>query len=171
VYIPRRDSDSAVSVIAGGRLFPGEHHRASFDVRETGRELHVAFASADGTARVSVDVRVADRFGGSTLFAGVRQASDFFRSGSTGFSATRGRRRLEGVELNAARWVVEPVEVQAVSSSFFDDPGRFPPGSAVFDCALLMRDIPATWNALQPIRGTAALRDEKKPAWHRTLLE
>jgi len=51
VYIPRRDSDSAATVLAGGRLFPGEHHRASFDVRETDRDLHVSFASADGMAR------------------------------------------------------------------------------------------------------------------------
>jgi hypothetical protein len=150
VYIPRRDSDSVVNVIAGGRLFPGEHHRASFDVRESPRDLHVAFASTDGTARVSVDVRVADQFGGSALFAHLSQASDFFRCGSTGFSATRGRQRLDGVALHAARWAVEPVEVQSVSSSFFDATDRFPPGSAVFDCALLMRDIPAIWSAIEP---------------------
>src|SRR5687767_2154390 len=28
VYIPRRDSDSLVNYLVGGRLFPGEHHRA-----------------------------------------------------------------------------------------------------------------------------------------------
>jgi hypothetical protein len=50
VYIPRRDSASLVNVIAGGRLFPGEHHRAAFDVHETARDLHVAFDSVDGTA-------------------------------------------------------------------------------------------------------------------------
>ena len=152
VYIPRRDSASVINVIAGGRLFPGEHHRASFDVRETARDLHVAFASADGAAHVSVDVRPAPRFSGSALFADVRQASDFFRCGSAGFSATRDQQRLDGVELRAARWHVEPVEVDAVRSSFFDDPRRFPPGSAVFDCALLMRNIPVTWTALQPMR-------------------
>jgi Uncharacterized conserved protein (COG2071) len=148
VYIPRRDSDSVVNVIAGGRLFPGEHHRASFDVRETARELHVAFASVDGSASVSLDARVALRFGTSALFADIQQASDFFRAGTAGWSATRAGRRLDGVELRAARWSVEPVEVDVVRSSFFDDPHRFPPGSAIFDCALLMRNIPATWSAL-----------------------
>jgi hypothetical protein len=144
VYIPRRDSGSTVNVIAGGRLFPGEHHRASFDVHETAQDLHVAFASIDGTTRVSVDVRVVQRFHGSALFADVREASDFFRQGSAGFSAASDRRRLDGVELHADRWRVEPVEAHAVHSSFFDDPRRFPPGSAVLDCALLMRDIPVT---------------------------
>jgi len=152
VYIPRRDSGSVISVIAGGRLFPGEHHRARFDVHETARDLHVAFASADGTTRVSVDVRTAQRFQGSRLFADLREASEFFRRDSAGFSATRDAGRLDGVELRTDRWHVEPVEVHAVRSSFFADPHMFPPGSAVLDCALLMRDIPGTWSALEPMR-------------------
>ena len=148
VYIPRRDSDSMATVLAGGRLFPGEHHHASFDVRETARDLHVAFASTDRTARVSIDIRVARRLRGSALFAGLRDASEFFRHGSAGFSATRDGDRLDGLELRAGRWVVEPAEVLAVSSSFFGDARLFPAGSATLDCALLMRDIPATWIAM-----------------------
>jgi hypothetical protein len=150
VYIPRRDSNSLVTVLAGGRLFPGKHHRASFDVRESARNLHVAFASSDGTAHVSVDVRVAQQLQGSALFADLREASDFFRQGSAGFSATRDSGRLDGLELRAHRWVVEPAEVISAYSSFFDDARLFPPGSAAIDCALLMREIPVTWNAIQP---------------------
>ena len=150
VYIPRRDSDSLVTVLAGGRLFPGEHHRASFDVRETARDLHVAFASIDGTAEVSIDIRLAERLQGSELFADLRDASDFFRCGSSGLSATRNSCRLDGLELRADRWVVEPTEVHAVYSSFFDDARLFPPGSATIDCALLMRDVPVTWMAIEP---------------------
>jgi hypothetical protein len=150
VYVPRRDSDSVVTVLAGGRLFPGEHRRASFDVRETSRNLHVAFASSDGTAHVSIDIRVAQRLQGSALFADLREASDFFQCGSTGFSPTRDSGMLDGVELRAERWVVESAEVRAVCSSFFDDGRLFPPGTAIIDCALLMRDIPVIWTAIQP---------------------
>ena len=150
VYIPRRDSDSMVTVLAGGRLFPGEHHRASFDVRESTRNLHVAFASADGTARVSVDIRVPQRLLGSVLFADLREASGFFRVGSMGFSPGRDSGMLDGMELRTRHWVVEPAEVQTVCSTFFDDARLFPPGSAIFDCGLLMRDIPVTWTAIQP---------------------
>jgi hypothetical protein len=150
VYIPRRDSNSVATVLAGGRLFPGEHHRASFDVRETAQDLHVAFASTDGTAHASIDIRVSQRLSGSTLFAGLQEASDFFRRGSAGFSATRDGGRLDGLELRADRWVVEPAEVHAVRSSFFDDASLFPPGSATLDCALVMRDIPVTWTAIPP---------------------
>jgi hypothetical protein len=156
VYIPRRDSNSAVTVLAGGRLFPGEHHRASFDVDETARNLHVAFASADGTAHVSVDIRVAQQLRGSALFADLREASDFFRGGSAGFSATRDGGRLDGLELRADRWVVEAAEVISVCSNFFDDARLFPPGSAAIDCALLMREIPVTWSAIQPMFASSA---------------
>src|SRR5262249_16051143 len=111
---------------------------------------HVAFASTDGTAHVSIDVRVAQRLQGSALFAGLREASDFFQRGSAGFSATRDSGRLDGLELRAGRWGIEAAEVHAVFSSYFDDARLFPPGSATFDCALLMRDIPVTWTAIQP---------------------
>jgi hypothetical protein len=149
VYVPRRDSDSVITVLAGGRLFPGVHHRASFNVHETAHNLQVAFASTDGTA-VSVDIRVAQQLQGSALFADLREASDFFRGGAAGFSATRDGGRLDGLELKADRWVVEPAEVISVCSSFFDDARLFPPGSAAIDCALLMREIPVTWNVIQP---------------------
>lgn len=152
VYIPRRDSDSVLNTVVGGRLFPGRQHRASFDVSETAQDLHVAFASADGTTSASVDVRTANELPGSALFADVREASDFFLHGSTGFSAASEPCLLDGVRLHADRWVVEPVEVHAVRSSFFDDTRLFPRGSATFDSALLMRDMPATWSAVKPMR-------------------
>jgi hypothetical protein len=111
----------------------------------------VAFASTDGTTSVSVDVRAAQRLEGSALFAGTQDASSFFQCGSAGFSATRDSSRLDGMRLRSDHWAVEPVQVGAVSSSFFDDARLFPAGSATCDCALLMRDIPATWTTLEPM--------------------
>jgi hypothetical protein len=150
VYIPRRDSGSAVNVLTGGWLFPGQHHRASFDVKETPRDLHVAYTSRDGTTSVQVDASLTGRFQGSELFADLQEASAFFRHGSSGYSAGRARGHLDGMELAADSWRVEPVEVHAVRSSFFDDEGRFPRGKATLDCALLMRDTQVTWNPLPP---------------------
>ena len=48
VYIPRRDSDSLVNHLAGGRLFPGEHHRATFRVTEDEQRIALHMRSADG---------------------------------------------------------------------------------------------------------------------------
>ena len=59
VYIPRRDSDSRINVLVGGRLYPGEHHRARFNVQETDTEVRVAYAAHDGSARVDVRARLA----------------------------------------------------------------------------------------------------------------
>ena len=54
--------------------------------------------------------------------------------------------RFQGLELRCQSWHVEPLEVEEVRSSFFDDPALFPPGSIAFDCALLMRGIDHEWH-------------------------
>jgi len=48
VFIPRRDTSSLLTTIIGGRVFPGEHRRARFQVQETEERYEVAFASVDG---------------------------------------------------------------------------------------------------------------------------
>lgn len=148
VYIPRRDTDAALNVLVGGRLFPGEHHRARFDVHETDDEVRVAFAARDGAVAVDVHVRTADELRGSTLFSGVRQASPFFEQGSTGYSARHEGDRFDGLSLHTDAWSVTPVEVVRARSSWFEDATQFPPGSATLDCALLMRQVPVEWKAL-----------------------
>jgi len=135
-----------LTVLVGGRLFPGAHHAARFDVHETADAVRVGFTSDDGTTHV--DVRTTQGFQGSELFTDLAQASDFFRRGSAGYSATRAGHRLDGLELRTDSWRVEPVAVHEVQSTFFADQDRFPAGSAVLDCALLMRDVPVTWHAL-----------------------
>jgi hypothetical protein len=152
VFIPRRDSGSRTNTVIGGRLFPGTHHRARFDVRETGTDIRVGFAAADPATGVDVHVRATGRWTGSELFAGIGEASEFFRRGADGYSATADEHGLDGLRLRTDRWSVEPVEVIEARSSFFDDRSRFPERTAVLDCALLMRDLLATWNPLPPMR-------------------
>lgn len=152
VYIPRRDTGSALNSAIGGRFFPGEYQRARFTARDTGGGLHVAFDSADGSAAVDVKVESASDLGPSLLFADVGQASAFFKKGSVGYSAMRSGDCFDGMELRTDAWKVEPVRVLAARSSYFEDPNSFPAGSATLDCALLMRDVPVTWLALDPMR-------------------
>lgn len=151
VYIPRRDSDSRTNVMIGGRLFPGQHHRAGFDVHETAQDLRVAFVSADRTAAVRAHARTTPEWSATALFATLDEASAFFRQGATGYSATSDGRCLDGLELRTSTWQVEPVEILTAHSTFFDDTTRFPVGSATLDCALLMRNLPVTWNPLPPL--------------------
>ncbi|MEV5803552.1 DUF2071 domain-containing protein [Streptomyces collinus] len=147
VYIPRRDTASRVNAWAGGRVFPGAHGRADFEVHETPRRIRVALATRDGDTRVDVTVDVADALRDSLLFADLAEASRFFRRGTKGLSPTRSG-HLEGMELRTDAWHVEAGRVRAAASSFFDAPDRFPPGTATLDCALVMRNVPVGWRPL-----------------------
>jgi len=158
VYIPRRDTGARLTALAGGRLFPGRHHRAAFSVAETERDLRVAYTAHDDAARVAVDVAVADRWPGSALFASLDEASAFFRDGAAGFSPGRDPAAHDGLELRTEGWRVEPTIVRAAASSYFDDPRLFPPGTAVLDNALVMRDVRATWHSLPRLGSGPARR-------------
>lgn len=145
VYIPRRDTDSRLTTLVGGRLFSGEHHRARFDVRESDDALQVSFRSTDATAHVGVKVAVDDALRDSVLFGDMAAASRFFQDAPVGRSARTAGPELDAVKLTTSRWTIEPTRLLSVESSFFSDAERFPAGSAQPDSALLMRDVPALW--------------------------
>lgn len=147
VYIPRRDSDSLVNHLAGGRLFPGEHQRAAFTVTDDGARIDLAMSSVDHAVNVHVSGAVASRMPAGSIFASIEEASSFFEGGSLGYSATRDGRKLDGIVLRTRTWRVDPLEVDFVTSSYFADESLFPAGSAVFDCALVMRNIAHEWES------------------------
>ncbi len=145
VYIPRRDTDSAVAAVVGGCLFPGRHSRARISTAEEGVRTSVKLESADGAVHVAVSGRPAGGLPATSLFAGVTEASAFFEEADTGYSDTRRADRLDAVTLRTTNWSVSPFWVDEVASSFFDDPDRFPPGSIVPDHGLVMHDIEHSW--------------------------
>ena len=160
VYIPRRDSGSALNVAVGGRLFPGEHHRASFETSQTASTMRVRYSSRDGSVGVDVDVQLTDRLEGSVLFADTEDASAFFRAGSDGFSA-RAAAGFDGLSLRTDSWRVEAATPLAVRSSFFEDRTTFPAGSARLDSVLVMRQVPVSWHATEaPTRLTNSTERE-----------
>lgn len=148
VYIPRRDSASLLTVLLGGRLFPGVHERARFEVEETEQRLRVALRSKDGTVDVDVTVEVEPSLEGSALFADVDAASRFFEHGAVGFSPRRTGTQLDAVELSTKAWRVEPCRVLSARSSWFEDRERFPDGAAAVDSALVMRKVPVVWQSV-----------------------
>lgn len=156
VYIPRRDSDSRFNALVGGRLFPGIHHHARFIVRETADCFSVSVQSDDGQTRVHVSGRVGSGLPSGSVFASLAEASEFFERGALGYSATRDPGRMEGLELCCTGWKVEPLDVQQIESSYFENPAHFPPGSAQFDCALLMRGIRHEWHSREELCCSAA---------------
>jgi hypothetical protein len=158
VFIPRRDSSSRLNSLVGGRLFPGEHHHARFDVSETDDRFEVQFASDDGSAAVSVIARVADALPAGSVFASLGEASHFFEGGALGYSATDDPSRYDGLELRCTNWSVCPLAVESVESSYFSDLTKFPPGSATFDCALLMRGVEHQWHTREDLIAEGAPR-------------
>ena len=147
VYIPRRDSGSLINQLAGGRIFPGEHHRARFQVVESQERIELHMKSADDVVSVDVAGTLASGLPNTSSFASPAEASAFFEPGSLGYSAKRDGKRLDGVVLKTFQWRVEPLAIEYVRSSFFSDASTFPPGSVEFDCALLMRNIEHEWHA------------------------
>jgi hypothetical protein len=131
--------------LAGGRVFAGEHHRARFAVEDTDDRVSLDMTAADGAVHLRVVGHPATALPAASIFRTIEQASGFFEPGSVGFSATASGRRLDQVVLTTHGWSVAPLHIDEVVSSWFADPVRFPPGSAVFDCALIMRNIPHEW--------------------------
>jgi hypothetical protein len=146
VYVRRRDTNSRLNAWAGGRLFPGIHQHAAFAVEESADRWEVALRSDDGVTSMSVRARRADRLRAFSVFPSLEEASAFFQAGSLGYSATPDPSRFQGLELRCLDWRVEPLEVDEVRSSVFDDLSLFPRGSIEFDCALLMRGIEHEWH-------------------------
>lgn len=147
VYIPCRDTSSVLTAGLGGRIFPGEQHRAEFDVCESAGLLRVGFRSRDGKASARVEAAPGERLSGSLLFGDLEEASRFFRDAPTGYAARESGPGLDGVTLDTGRWEVTPTDLLSVESSYFSDAALFPPGAAEPDSALLMRDIEAGWSA------------------------
>lgn len=146
VFIRRRDTDSRLNSLAGGRLFPGVHHHARFTVQETASHFAVALRSDDGETSMSVEADLAEQFPKGSLFGSLAEASAFFQAGSLGYSVTSTPATFQGMELRCPTWKMESLAVSKVESSFFDDAAAFPPGSIEFDCALLMRAIEHEWH-------------------------
>jgi hypothetical protein len=59
------------------------------------------------------------------------------------------------VELETAGWTLQPLRLDRVASSFFDDRRRFPAGTAVPDSAFLMTGLSTIWHPQPELRVVA----------------
>jgi hypothetical protein len=151
VFIPRRDTSSWFNTKVGGRLFPGEHHRARFEVQERDDHYRVLLDSDDHKAHLLVVGHAATELPKDSVFGSLQQASDFFQRGALGYSVTAKPGEFDGLELRSKTWHVTPLAIEKVESSFFENRSLFPPGAVQFDCALLMRGIDHEWHGKDPL--------------------
>jgi hypothetical protein len=145
VFIPRRDTSSFLNSLAGGRIFPGRHHRAKFNVKEENGHYHIAFKSSDGTT-ISIDGDKAEELNSNSIFENLDNASKFFEGGAVGYSPNRDK--YDGLKLKTFNWKMEALNVTSVKSSFFENEIIFPKGSVQFDNALLMTQIRHEWHSV-----------------------
>jgi hypothetical protein len=146
VYIPRRDTSSRLTTVLGGRAFPGWHHRATFKVDEGDGRYRVDLCSAG--VEVAIAAHETDRVMPGSVFAGLQEASAFFRCAPLGYAATPAAGVFDGVALATDAWSMTPLHLDEVRSSLLDPLG-------VPDSAFLMTGIQTTWRAQPPLLATA----------------
>ncbi len=147
VFISRRDTNSQLNHLLGGRIFPGEHHQASFSVSESESEIKLSLQSADATVVVKLEGNMAQALPATSIFSSLAEASRFFEGGSLGYSVTHDPNRLDGLNLKTRQWQVEPLELSTVYSSYFSDENKFPKSSIEFDHALIMKNVAHEWHS------------------------
>jgi hypothetical protein len=156
VYIPRRDTSSPLAALAGGRLFPGYLHLARFRAREDAGGYRIQVDSRDGIVHVEVEAHLATELAPGSIFTSLDAASSFFRCAPAGYAATPAQDVFDGVQLETSGWTLQPLRLDRVASSFFDDRRRFPVGTAMPDSAFLMSGLSTIWRPQHRLRVMAA---------------
>ena len=149
VFVPRRDTGSSLNHIVGGRLFPGQHHLASFDVRSNESDVDFHMRSQDREVELRVIGKVVPEFPMDSCFASLSEASAFFEGGRLGYSVRRNSARLDGMLLKTKTWHVEALSVSEIYSSYYSNERLFPKGSLIFDHALFMRNLEHEWHSVK----------------------
>lgn len=144
VYITRRDSDSWLNHIVGGRIFPGVHHLARFQVADQNGQIDLHMQAQQGKVNLDVVGHEAAALPDDSCFADLAESSRFFEGGSVGWSPGHEATSLDGLRLQTFQWKVSPLAIELAESTWFAS--HLPVGSYEFDHALLMRDIPHEWH-------------------------
>jgi uncharacterized protein YqjF (DUF2071 family) len=147
VFISRRDTNSQLNQLLGGRIFPGEHHQSSFKIAESESEINLSVESADARVVVKLAGTTANALPPTSIFSSLAEASAFFEAGSLGYSVTHDPNRLDGLNLKTKQWEVAPLSVTNIHSSYFSDVTKFPAGSIEFDHALIMKNVAHEWHS------------------------
>ena len=128
VFVTRRDTNLWLNHLAGGRIFPGEHQLARFVVADRHGEISLSMRSRDGEMAIDVCGQASEEWPSESVFKSLDDASAFYERGSLGYSVSRNACRLEGLILKTHQWHVQPLRIQTIGSSYFDNASRFPPG-------------------------------------------
>ena len=79
VFVPRRDTDSLINSLAGGRIFPGVHHHSKFTVEDHEGEINMMVSeNEESKPLVNVSATETDIFPEDSIFDSLAKSSQFF---------------------------------------------------------------------------------------------
>lgn len=145
VYIPRRDTNSWVNALSGGRIFSGVHGKMDFKIKTVDGQYAVDITDNDKKSFVRLEATLTDILPKDSIFKDVKEVSDFFAGGNIGWSPKKSKDGFDTIELKTFDWKMEPLSVKKEFSAFFSDENKFPKGSVRFDCAMIMRNLKHSW--------------------------
>jgi len=145
VYVTRRDTDSWLNTMSGGRVFPGVYSKANFDVSVSGELYSVRIENKKNELIMSISAEVVSELPEGSVFRSTEEVSDFFQTGNIGWSSRDKCSQFDAIELKAVEWKMEPLNVEESFSAYFSDTTRFPKGSVEFDSAMIMRNLKHSW--------------------------
>ena len=91
------DTNSFITATVGGALFPGEQNKADFTVEDKKDEIDFAMQSRNKTVSVELKGKISENLPDDSIFSSLAEASEFFETGSLGYSVTKDEQHLDGI--------------------------------------------------------------------------
>ena len=145
VYVTRRDTNSWLNTMSGGRVFPGVYSKANFDVSVSGDLYSVRIENKKKELIMSISAEVVSELPEGSVFESTEEVSNFFKTGNIGWSSREQSNQFDAIELTTDEWRMEPLKVKENFSAYFSNTSMFPKGSVEFDSAMIMRNLKHSW--------------------------
>lgn len=145
VYVPKRETSSNLTAIAGGKIFPGQFDLASFDSFQEGNHFQVSVRKGDEAPHIFFDGDVVAEYPSGSIFSNYDEAREFLLQATVGFSPGS-HRDLDGIELKLIDVDIQPMSIRRASMTYLENSVDFPPGSATLDSAMIMRGLKHEWH-------------------------
>jgi hypothetical protein len=155
VYIFRRDTNSILNQISGGRIFPGEQMSSKFIISDLDKRIDFKMISADGKTDVRFKGEETDKLPSTSVFSTIEELSEFFRGGADGYSPTKKGDCLQGMCLVTHTWNMTPLHIETLDTTFFTNTLQISRDSIKLDSVVIMRDISHEWKSLSSINLSA----------------
>lgn len=152
VFVWRRVTSSRLNAWAGGRLFPGVHDLRRFDVRETATTYELKIADANDVPELAIRAQLDPQFL-PQAFDSPAAAERLICQDTVGYSPAKTCGSYDGLELEMENSTFQELEVESLTSTFFDDRTRFPQGTIQLAHAILMQDVRHLWKSQPTLHG------------------